>query len=43
MKMKLGNQQKIVLFDIVTDGTCLADSKTLGSTNTVHRRQISTV
>ena len=42
MKMKTEHQQKIVLFDAVTDGTCLADWKTLHSTNTVHRTEIST-
>jgi len=41
MKMKLEHQQKIVLFSPVTDGTCLADWKTLHSTNTVHRTEIS--
>jgi hypothetical protein len=42
MKMKLKYQQKTVLFDTVTDGTCLADWKTLHSTNTVHRTEFST-
>jgi hypothetical protein len=41
--MKLEHEQKIVLFDTATDGTCLADWKTLPSTNTAHRTEISTV